>query len=156
MSPGGQRTKGRRSLLVTTPASPGPNSSQRKPRMAAMAGPQDRGGARGGKGHRTEKLNAPPAPLQIVKLQLIDPRESRPSRHRPPAKVTFVDATKTFAARNASGCHSTVINYCSRSLHKGTFFLQNTKSKIFGVDKTFKIFMHQILINIDIVFKSSL
>ena len=155
MSLRGQRTKGRRSLRCD-------HSGLARSQLVPTEAAHGRNGRTAGQGGSTwrertsEKLKAPPAPLQIVKLQLIDPCESRPSRHRPPAKVTFVDATKTFAARNASGCHSTVINYCSRSLHKGTFFLQNTKSKIFGVDKTFKIFMHQILINIDIVFKSSL
>ena len=111
------------------------NSGLARSQLVPTEAAHGRNGRTAGQGGSTwrertsEKLKAPPAPLQIVKLQLIAPRESRPSRHRPPAKVTFVDATKTFAARNASGCHSTVVNYFSRSFHKGTLFLQNTKPK---------------------------
>ena len=142
MSCGGQRTEGRRSLRCDNSGLA--TRSQLVPTEAGH-GRNGRTAGQGGStwGERTsEKLKAPPAPLRIVKLQLIDHCESRPSRHRPPAKVTFVDATKTFAARNASGCHSTVINYFSRSFHKGTFFLQSLEDKTL---KTFMIIMTRLL-----------
>ena len=63
--------------------------------MAALAGLQDRGGAPGvaARGERTD--------TELHLLQLIDPWP-RPT----PAKLTFAEATKTFAARSAEHCHS--------------------------------------------------
>ena len=63
--------------------------------MAALAGLQDRGGA-GGVAARGERTDT-----ELHLLQLIDPWP-RPT----PAKLTFAEATKTFAARSAEHCHS--------------------------------------------------